>query len=305
MRSFLFGPVDGSRARTWLLVAATVAVGLLVVLGARGAVGSSPSRPATAAPTFTAGQLRLVESSRPGLRVLFIGNSFTAANSLPSMVARLAASQPASRQVFPLADDPGGSQLHEAVHDRLLQKLLRQVHWSVVVVQEQSQLPALPSLLHASTLPALRQLVATIRRDGARPLLFETWGYQEGDLMNVPDDSYSAMQDRLHDGYAYLSQKEDVPVAPIGDAWAIALRQKPATPLWSADGKHPSLEGSYLAAIVIAASVLKQDSPDRTAAKINTGYSGGLNTSTARWLQRIGLATDRERSPTPQRRSRG
>jgi hypothetical protein len=290
MRSFLFEPVDGSRVRTWLLVAATAAVALVVVLGARGALSRGVSDPGTPAPTFTAAQLRLVESSRPGLRVLFIGNSFTAANSLPTMIGRLAANQPASRQVLPLAYDPGGSQLHDAVRDQLLRKLLRHIHWNIVVVQEQSQLPALPSLLHASTLPALRQLVAMIRRDGARPLLFETWGYQEGDLMNVPDDSYSAMQDRLHDGYGYLSQREDVPVAAVGDAWGSALRQRPATPLWSADGKHPSLEGSYLAAIVIAAAVLKQGTSYGTATRINTGYRAGLNTSTANWLQRVGLA---------------
>jgi hypothetical protein len=294
MGSFLFDPVDGSRVRTWLVVTATAVVSVLVVFGVRGAVGSgAPLTPA--APTSTAAELRLVESSRPGLRLLFIGNSFTAANSLPSMVGRLAA-RPGSQQVFPLAYDPPGSQLDQAIDDQQLQDLLRSVRWNVVVVQEQSQLPALPAWLRSSTAPAVRQLVALIHSRGGRPLLFETWGYQQGDLMHFPYDSYGAMQTRLHNGYAYLSQHDNVPVAPVGDAWSQALAQKPATPLWSADGKHPSLEGSYLAAVVIAATVLQQTPYGHEAAKIDTDYLAGLDPTTANRLQSVGLAAAREPS---------
>jgi hypothetical protein len=41
--------------------------------------------------------MRDIASSRPGIRVLFIGNSLTYANSMPTMVHKFA------------ADDPGGS----------------------------------------------------------------------------------------------------------------------------------------------------------------------------------------------------
>jgi hypothetical protein len=218
VRSLLLEPVDRSRVKTWLLVAATVMVGVLVVFGVREALGSGTVRPGAVAPSLAAVELRLAESSRPGVRVLFIGNSFTAANSLPNMVRRLAAPSSSSRQLFPVAYDPSGSQLHQAVVDQALLQLLRSVRWNIVVVQEQSQLPALPYWLHASTLPAVRRLVAMIRSRGAKPLLFETWGYEQGDPMNFTWDSYSAMQARLHAGYFYLSRKEGVPVAAVGDA---------------------------------------------------------------------------------------
>jgi hypothetical protein len=289
MRALLFEPADRSSARTWLLACGVAVIAVLGGLLVRGAFGAGPSHPVGAA-VPNAAELQFAESSRPGLRVLFIGNSFTAANSLPDMVRRLATVRTASGQVFAVQYDPAGSQLHDASTDPQLRGLLERVRWNVVVVQEQSQLPALPYWLQNSTLPALRILDAMIRGDGASPLLFETWGYQRGDLMNQPGDSFMAMQTRLHDGYDYLAQQESVPIAAVGDAWAQALSQRPSAPLWAADGKHPSTEGSYLAAVVIANAVLQQSSPAPGASTMNSGYTAGLDRNTATWLQRVGLA---------------
>lgn len=51
------------------------------------------------------------------------------------------------------------------------------------------------------------------------------------------------MQNRLRDGYAYLARQDHVAVVPVGDAWSVALAQRPASPLWDSDGHYPSLEG--------------------------------------------------------------
>jgi hypothetical protein len=67
--------------------------------------------------------------------------------------------------------------------------------------------------------------------------------------------------------------------------------------MWSGDGKHPSLEGSYLAAVVIAAAVLQQSSTGHEPIAINARYTAGLAPATATWLQRVGLTTAREPSP--------
>jgi hypothetical protein len=128
-----------------------------------------------------------------------------------------------------------------------------------------------------------------IRSDGARAVLFETWAYEHGDLMNVPGDTLAAMQTRLHDGYGYLAQQESVPVAVVGDAWAQALREQPEARLWTTDGKHPSLEGSYLAAVVIAAAVLPAEPSGPTAHAIGGGYTAELDPSAATWLQQVAL----------------
>jgi hypothetical protein len=46
-------------------------------------------------------------------------------------------------------------------------------------------------------------------------------------------------------------------VAPVGMAWWITIAERPDIDLCDPDGTHPSVAGSYLAAAVIAATVLR------------------------------------------------
>ena len=42
---------------------------------------------------------------------------------------------------------------------------------------------------------------------------------------------------------------------PVGEAWLAAQRLDPSIPLYAFDGLHPSGEGSYLAALVMYATL--------------------------------------------------
>jgi hypothetical protein len=288
-RAILTEPVDWSSRRTWALIVAVAAIGALATFAVRGLVSSAnSSRPAD--------PLAAVQSRGPGLKVLFIGNSFTSSNAMPTMVKQLAADSPgAARKVIALAYAPGGSRLSRAVHDPWLLRLLRGVHWNIVVVQEQSQLPALPYWLVNETAPALRTLTSLIRRDGARPVLFETWGYEHGDLANLPGDSYAAMQGRLRYGYAYLGGAEGIGIVPVGDAFGRALAARPSLALWADDGHHPSLEGSYLAAATFNAALdLLAPGHGPDADPDRATFTAGLDAGTAAWLRQIASDTVRQ-----------
>jgi hypothetical protein len=50
-----------------------------------------------------------------------------------------------------------------------------------------------------------------------------------------------------------------VRVAPVGDAFARCLRDCPEINLYARDGKHADREGSYLAALVLYATVFQDD----------------------------------------------
>jgi hypothetical protein len=233
--------------------------------------------------------------------VLFIGNSFTAANGMVAMVRQLAATNGSHPlPMLAVEYDPGGSTLRHAASDPALRELLSAVRWNVVVLQEQSQAPALMAdWLRFETIPAVDALDAMIKRDGARPLLFETWGYESGDLDNFANDSYTAMQSRLHAGYMAMAARDRLRIAPVGDAWAQAIRMRPKLLLWAADGKHPSVEGSYLAAAVLTATL------DTYAGRVGpvtsppprSPYTAGLDPGTAVWLQRIALHTAAPAAP--------
>jgi hypothetical protein len=227
------------------------------------------------------GDIGLARSDRPGLRVLFVGNSFTFKNSLPAIVHELAAADPGATPIFSVEYAAGGWSLHQANKDDGLDKLLRDVHWDVVVLQEKSWLLSLPEeQWRRETYPAARALHEKIAAAGARTVLFMTWGYVRGDRWHEPHDTYAAMQARLAEGYSKLGAELGAQVAPAGLAWAEALRREPSLDLWAGDGQHPGRLGSYLAACVFYA-MLSGREPTRSR------FTAGIQPGQARLFQRV------------------
>jgi hypothetical protein len=225
------------------------------------------------------GDIALAGSDRPGLRVLFVGNSLTFQNSMPELVHRLAAADEGAAPIFAVQYVAGGWRLSEAARDRSLDGLLARP-WDFVVLQEHSRVPTLPRAHLLEFVPAARSLHARIRAGGARTVLFMTWGYEHGDSANYADDSYAAMQSRLADGYRAVGAQLPAHVAPVGLAWAEALRRDPGLDLWARDGMHPSRLGSYLAACVLYRALTGRD-PRRS------GFTAGLDEAQARFLQDV------------------
>jgi hypothetical protein len=232
------------------------------------------------APTLR-GDTALARGDQPGLRVLFVGNSFTFKNSLPALVHDLAAGDPGGPPIFSVEYAAPGWSLHEAAQDGGLAKLLREVRWDVVVLQEKSWLLSLPEdRWRGTTYPFARDLREKIAASGARPLLFMTWGYVLGDRSNVPHDTYAAMQVRLAEGYSKLGAELGAGVTPAGLAWAEALRRKPGLDLWADDARHPGRNGSYLTACVFYAVLTGRD-PARS------GFTAGIGDGQAHFLQQV------------------
>jgi len=76
--------------------------------------------------------------------------------------------------------------------------------------------------------PAATQLVATIRKDGAEPLLFVTWAHQAGwPQADLPD--YATMQAAIDQGYLGLAGNLGVPIAPVGETWQSPVRRTPTS----------------------------------------------------------------------------
>jgi hypothetical protein len=232
------------------------------------------------APTLR-GDIELARGDRSGLRVLFVGNSFTFKNSLPKMVHDLAAGDPGRTPIFTVEYAAPGWSLHQANKDEGLKNLLREVRWDVVVLQEKSWLLSYPAdRWRRETYPSARDLHQEISADGARTLLFMTWGYALGDRSHEPHDTYAAMQARLADGYSKLGAELGAEVVPAGLAWAEALHRNPGLNLWAGDGKHPGRLGSYLAACVFYAE-LSGRAPTRSH------FTAGIDPKQARLLQQI------------------
>src|SRR5262245_3501079 len=209
-------------------------------------------------------------------RVLFVGNSLTAANDLPAVVARLAMTdgqpQPAVRTVA-----FGGFSLEDHWNQGDARRAISDGPWDVVILQQgPSALPESRRLL----IEYARRFADLIRKAGARPALYMVW----------------PSRDRRQD-YAVVSQSYNAAakavdgiVLPAGDAWRLVLQRHREIALYSTDGLHPTPAGTYLAALVIYQGLYER-SP------IGLPPPGELSAGDAKLLQEAADSV-RER-PTP------
>ena len=238
--------------------------------------------------------------------ILMMGNSYTSANSLDSLVDGVmnAASNPAN--VTSLTG--GGMRLSQhssnvGTAGHQWNNTLNNGAWNWVVLQDQSQIPGFPRSQQEwiDSKNGAVQLAQTIDDKGADSVLMMTWGRRDGDSMNTqrfPD--FSTMQDELEAGYLdyrdNMSSNGDVWIAPVGLAFEYIHDKIVAdggTPtnsgntfynLYSGDGSHPSLSGSYLAAVVIYATITGDD-------PVGLSHSTSLSNSLVLELQQAASAT--------------
>ncbi len=174
-------------------------------------------------------------------RLLFVGNSYTFRNDLPGLIAQMAPMPLESSSIV-----AGGASLRRHINSGEVAAALGDSRWDFVVLQEQSTLP----LKNAARFGAgVRELDAIIRAHGAKTALYQTWARQ-----NAPDT-----QDALSAEYANLARELGALLVPVGAAWQNVLRNAPNTPLFDADGSHPSPLGSYLAACVFTAALWQRN----------------------------------------------
>jgi hypothetical protein len=210
-------------------------------------------------------------------RVLFIGDSYTYVNDLPSTFANLAWS--AGHRVDAVTLATGGESLAGHVADATTEPTIDSQPWNTVVLQDQSEDPAVPSYRASEMDPAVTELTQLIRNAGARPLLFLTWGHESG-WLEAGLTSYSSMQSAVDQGYLAIASQLAIPIAPVGAAWQSVVAQQANTLLWQGDGVHPTTAGTYLAACVFYASIF-----DRSP--VGLSDEDGLPAAEATMLQRV------------------
>jgi hypothetical protein len=175
-------------------------------------------------------------------RMLFIGNSLTYVNDLPAMVAGISRAAgddpPLETEMVAL---PAYS-LEDHLAEGSAMRAIERGDWDVVVL---SQGP--------STLPESREnliqytkiFAEKIRAVSARPALYGVWPEEER-LYALPWGIAS---------YRAAAESVDGMLFPAGLAWQTAWKTDPAFPLYGPDRFHPSVLGTYLAALVVYAEV--------------------------------------------------
>ena len=192
--------------------------------------------------------------------VLFVGNSYTHMNNLCKMYERLANSK--GKNVFADTLAVSGSSLQGHTLRENTYKKMKARNWDYVFIQGYSrELSRDSAIIAVQTIPYAQQLIDSIKR--YNPCIsvyyYMTWGYADGFKDSIPDDSYTLMQERIHDGYLQLSEATgNYPVAPVGMVWKQMRETYPDLNLYAPDNAHPSPYGSYIAACTFFTAIYKE-----------------------------------------------
>ncbi|MDC3298164.1 hypothetical protein OAU99_02180, partial [Candidatus Poseidoniaceae archaeon] len=244
--------------------------------------------------------------------ILLMGNSYVASNSLHNLIDGVmsAASTPANVSSL----NGGGMLLSQhasnvASSGHQWNTTLNNGVWDWVVLQDQSQVPGLPrtDTYWINSNDGAVELAEVIEDNGGETVLMMTWGRRAGDGANPWHgynqrfSNFSNMQDELASGY--LDYRDNITangdtawVAPVGLAFEHIhdkIVSEGGTPtnsgntfynLYTGDGSHPSLSGSYLAAVVIYATITGDD-------PVGLSHSTSLSNSLVLELQQAAAAT--------------
>jgi hypothetical protein len=221
--------------------------------------------------------------------VLWLGNSYTAANNLPDLVAQLALS--GGDTVVYNSNTPGGYTLQMHSQNATSLQLINQQSWDFVVVQAQSQEPSFdPAYVNTNVFPYATFLDSAIQANDSctQTVFYMTWGRKNGDASNCaawpPVCTYLGMQGLLRERYVQMAHDNNAVTAPCGEAWRNVIATTPTYDLYIADESHPSLYGSYLNACVFYATMFRK-SP------VGLPFMSTLPTGDAYFLQQVAAAT--------------
>ena len=173
------------------------------------------------------------------LRVLFIGNSLTAYNNLPAMVAALGRLGGPTVQVASALMD--GSSLEDHWQSGPARTRVAE-GWDFVVMQQGPSSLA-ESAVHLRTWAM--EWATVIRAAGGEPALFAVW----------PDESRASFFPDVSANYRAAAEAVDGRFLPAGDAWLAAWAEDAGLGLYGPDRFHPSPLGSLLAALTIYAGL--------------------------------------------------
>lgn len=213
------------------------------------------------------------------IKALFLGNSYTGVNSLPSLTSQVALS--AGDTLIFDSNTPGGQTLEGHSTDATSLGKIAVGDWDFVILQDQSQYPAQPdSVVEAYVYPSASKLDSSINEHNpcAETMLYMTWGRKNGDSYFCPTwppvCTYEGMDSLLYLRYMIMTDSNDAAVSPVGAVWHYIRDNYPSIELYSSDESHPSQAGSYAAACCFYTAMFR-NSP------LNITYDYTLNSTDA------------------------
>jgi len=178
------------------------------------------------------------------LSVLFIGNSYTARNELPGLIAKMAAVK--GKRIDHKLISAGGASLRRHWNAASARKEIANGRYDFVVLQEQSTLPIKNAERFYEN---VRLFDEAVKAAGTKTMLYMTWARQNA----------SESQKALTSAYTAIGRELEAIVVPVGAAWEKHLAKHLEPVLHDRDQSHPTLAGSFLAACVFIGTLFGEN----------------------------------------------
>ncbi len=188
-------------------------------------------------------------ASNQVIRVLFIGNSLTTFNDMPSIVEKMGsmAKEKINIETFMIAK--AGDSLDIIAKSRMspfskYSKSIESKEWDYIVLQDHSKAPISS---RNQMMKAAEVLVKINQKNKAKTIFFMTWAPkvkpdQIGEISMV---------------YNSLGKSLGSKVAPVGLAWDYIMRNSTIN-LYDLPGIHPNIAGTLLTACTIFSTITDQ-----------------------------------------------
>lgn len=188
-----------------------------------------------------AGDLTLVAQTT---KILFVGNSLTYTNDLPSLVEQEAKSRGVKVKTLSLAYP--NYAIIDHWNDGEVQKYIKGGKYDYIVIQ---QGPSSQNEGRRMLIEDGNKLKRLCDQSGSKLVYFMVW----------PSQTYYYTFDGVIKNHRDAAKENDAMLCPVGEAWKAYFDKTKDYSLYGADGFHPSPKGSRLAAEVIVDSLFENE----------------------------------------------
>lgn len=207
------------------------------------------------------------------MNILFIGNSYTHMNNMPSIFEKLAVK--AGKNVYVEKNTRSGASFKVHSEREDMYEAIKSKKWDYVILQGYSrEFAHTPQHIDTATMPYLIKITDSIYANNpcTNILLYMTWGYDNGFSENPALDTYTKMADSIARGYQYVSDIFNLPIVPVGKVWK-QVREKGIINLYAQDKAHPNINGSYLIATTFYEAIFNESTEKIFTSTIKSDYA--------------------------------
>lgn len=171
-------------------------------------------------------------------RVLFIGNSLTYYNGgLDSILHQICEHNEPPIDIETEMMAQGYATLESLWQDDAIKKRIAEGNFDFVVIQGD-----IPESTKEAFQEYSRHFIDHINSSGAEPIVYMTWGYNRLGWINTEE---------IAEEHQELHQDLKVDIVPVGIIMERFKAKYPSIRVLDIDNEHPSIQGSYIAAIAI------------------------------------------------------